>query len=118
MTGSIRVADLSTAPQTPEDVSLFVEDGKYVFRVNDAAIYTYDKDDVGRSNCDGECAKMWPPVVASSKARPVGDWTLIKRADSSRQWAYKGKPIYTYSQDQPGQEGGDGVHGVWHIVKP
>jgi predicted lipoprotein with Yx(FWY)xxD motif len=110
--------DLSTAPQMPEDVSLFVEDGKFVFRSNDATIYTYDRDGVGRSNCNGECARMWPPVVASSKARPIGDWTLFTRADSSKQWAYKGKPVYTFSQDQVGENNGDGVDGVWHIVKP
>jgi predicted lipoprotein with Yx(FWY)xxD motif len=112
------VAELSSAPQMPEDVALFLEDGKYVFRANDATLYTYDKDRAGHSNCNGECAKKWPPVIASSKARPIGDWTLIRRADSSRQWAYKGRPLYVFSQDQPGQSKGDGVGGAWHIVKP
>jgi predicted lipoprotein with Yx(FWY)xxD motif len=112
------VADLKSAPQMPEDVSLFIEEEKYVFRVNDATVYTYDKDGVGRSNCSAECAKTWPPVIASSKARPIGDWTIIARADSSRQWAYKGKPLYTFSQEQAGQKNGDGIDGVWHVVKP
>jgi predicted lipoprotein with Yx(FWY)xxD motif len=114
----VGAAELSTAPQTPEDVSLFVEDGKYVFRSNDATIYTYDKDVAGHSNCNGECAMTWPPVLASPKAVPIGDWTIIKRADSSRQWAYKGKPLYTFAQDEAGEKSGDGVEGAWRVVKP
>jgi predicted lipoprotein with Yx(FWY)xxD motif len=114
----VEAAELSTAPQTPEEVSLFVEDGKYVFRSNDATIYTYDRDVIGHSNCNGECAVTWPPVLASQKAGPIGNWTIITRADSSRQWAYKGKPLYTFAQDDPGEKSGDGAQGAWHVVKP
>jgi predicted lipoprotein with Yx(FWY)xxD motif len=45
------------------------------------------------------------------------DWTVITREDGSKQWAYKGKPLYLWIKDQkPGDKTGDGVNKVWHIV--
>jgi predicted lipoprotein with Yx(FWY)xxD motif len=36
------------------------------------------------------------------------------------QWAYKGKPLYTFAKDtKPGDTTGDGfLNGAWHIAKP
>jgi predicted lipoprotein with Yx(FWY)xxD motif len=35
-----------------------------------------------------------------------------------RQWAYAGKPLYLYDDDdKPGDAEGDGEGGVWHVVK-
>ena len=45
-----------------------------------------------------------------------GDWSVVKRDDGSSQWAYKGKPVYTYAKDTAGKATGDGVGGVWHLV--
>ena len=66
-------------------------------------LYTFDHDTmVGMSHCEGECAQMWPPLIAPKAAKPAGDWSLVTREDGSRQWAYRTKPLYTYSKDQPG----------------
>jgi Uncharacterized protein conserved in bacteria len=47
-----------------------------------------------------------------------GDWTIVARDDGSKQWAFKGKPVYKYSKDtKPGAMTGDGFNGVWHAVK-
>jgi predicted lipoprotein with Yx(FWY)xxD motif len=27
------------------------------------------------------CVALWPPVLADAKAKPVGDWSIIKRSD-------------------------------------
>ncbi|MEP7244984.1 MAG: hypothetical protein ABI885_15065, partial [Gammaproteobacteria bacterium] len=67
---------------------------------------------------DAVCAMTWPPVTAPSTASTVGHWKAIERTDKSRQWAYKGKPVYTYARDRPGQITGDGVDGLWHVVNP
>ena len=108
-----------TLPQTPADVSLFVEDGKVIFRVGESkSIYVYDLDRSGVPTCNGQCARMWLPVIASDGSKPVGDWTLVARADRSQQWRYRNRPIYTYVPDQPGQTTGDGIDGVWHVVTP
>ncbi len=42
-------------------------------------------------------------MAAPRTATPFGDWSLIPRPDGGTQWAYKDKPLYTYSQDRPGQ---------------
>src|SRR6185437_5494194 len=42
----------------------------------------------------------WHPVRASALARPVGDFTILDRKGyGTRQWAYKGEPLYTYAGD-------------------
>ncbi len=49
------------------------------------------------------CVQVWPPALAASDAKPVGKWTLIKRHDGAKQWAYDGYPLYTSMLDrQPG----------------
>jgi predicted lipoprotein with Yx(FWY)xxD motif len=62
-------------------------------------IYTYDKDVGGKSFCNGECARFWLPVAADAGAKPTGQWSIITREDGSKQWAYKGQPIYTFVKD-------------------
>lgn len=107
------------APLTPIEVSVFIEDQRFVFKAEDArAIYCFDNDGTGRSNCNGTCAMTWQPVLAPQNARPLGDWTVVVRADGSKQWAYKGKPVYTFAHDAPGQTKGEGIHGLWHVVRP
>ena len=81
-------------------------------------VYTFDKDQPGVSNCYGECATHWPPVMAGRDAQPCGHMTLVTRSDGQRQWAYNGKPLYTYHDDMVrGDVEGDNVGGVWHVVK-
>lgn len=84
-------------------------------------LYTFDKDATpGKSVCNGPCAKNWPPLMAAADAKPMGDWTVITRDDGSKQWAYKGKPLYGWVKDQkPGDTTGDGfLNGAWHVAKP
>jgi predicted lipoprotein with Yx(FWY)xxD motif len=110
---------LGTMPQTPADVSLFIEDGKYVFRVGESqSIYIYDRDKAHVSTCVDECSRLWPPVIASQESNALSDWTLFKRADGSKQWCYRSRPLYTYAHDKPGQTSGDGLEGLWHLVTP
>jgi predicted lipoprotein with Yx(FWY)xxD motif len=91
-------------------------------------MYTYDKDEPGKSNCVDECAKVWPPVLAADNAKPTGEWSIVTRADGSRQWAFRGKPFYTYTKEAPtsmgmgmgmasGTANGHDVDGVWHIFE-
>lgn len=91
--------------------------------VNDAGltVYTFDNDVAGsgKSSCNGACSTLWPAVMAAADAKPNGDMTLVTRDDGSKQWAYKGKPLYRYSADaKPGDKMGDNYKNVWHMVKP
>ena len=82
-------------------------------------LYTYDKDEAGKSNCYDECAVNWPPYMAAADAVAEGEWTIVDRTDGSKQWAYEGKPIYLWIQDKaPGDVTGEGKgDGTWHVVK-
>ena len=83
------------------------------------SLYVYDRDPVGGSVCVGQCASRWPPVAAPQDAHQIGDWTPIRRPDGSLQWAYKGKPVYTFSGDTAaGQTNGAGLGGVWRLLVP
>ena len=84
-------------------------------------VYTFDRDKAnsGKSVCNDDCAKNWPPVHAGADAKGDGDYSVIERDDGSKQWAYKGLPLYTFVKDkQPGDTTGDNVREAWHIVKP
>ena len=87
---------------------------------NDAGmtLYTFDKDAAGKSACNGPCAGNWPPLMATADAKASGDWSIVTRDDGGKQWAYKGKPLYTWSKDtKPGDMTGDGFNSVWHVAK-
>jgi predicted lipoprotein with Yx(FWY)xxD motif len=80
-------------------------------------LYAFDKD-ASKSSCSGPCAGIWPPLLVTGDAKASGDWSIVARDDGSKQWAFKGKPLYHYSKDQkPGDMTGDGFNGVWHAVK-
>ena len=84
-------------------------------------LYVFDKDaaGAGKSACNGDCAMNWPPLLAAASDKASGDYSIITRDDGSRQWAYKGKPLYRWAKDQkPGDVTGDGVKNVWHAAKP
>ena len=83
-------------------------------------LYTFAKDMPGVSNCNDNCAKNWPPLTAAADAKPMGDWTIITRADGTKQWAYKGMPLYKWIKDgKPGDASGDGMgQGAWKVAVP
>lgn len=108
----------SALAQTPAPAK--VADGVLV-GTNGMTLYTFDRDQAGsgKSVCNGQCAALWPPLSASADAKGSGDWTVIARDDGSRQWAYKGKPLYFWVKDtKPGDKTGDGVNNVWKLAKP
>ncbi|MHC8384641.1 COG4315 family predicted lipoprotein [Pseudomonas sp. LB3P14] len=81
-------------------------------------VYTYDKDAGGKSMCNGECAEYWPPMMAPAGAKADGKWSTIKRDDGKMQWAYDGKPLYTFQKDKkPGDMVGDNMKDVWHVMR-
>ncbi|MDZ5458846.1 hypothetical protein SM757_19880 [Azohydromonas lata] len=88
---------------------------------NGMTLYTFDKDAAGsgKSVCNGPCATNWPPLMAAADAKADGDWSVVTRDDGSKQWAYKGKPLYYWTKDgKPGDRTGDGFNQVWHTATP
>ena len=121
---SLAIAPMAFAQSAPEGVKTATIHGSTVFvSARGTALYTLDNDSAGKSACNGQCAKIWPPLAAGQAAHDMGPWTVITRADGTRQWAYMGKPIYNFVRDKdPGDAKGDnfgpaGTH-VWHVVRP
>lgn len=109
--GAARAAE----PAKPMDTAM----GKVLTDPKGMTLYTFDNDKAGTSACYDACAQNWPPLAAPGDAAASGDWSVISRTDGSRQWAYKGKPLYLWIKDaKPGDTTGDGVKGVWHVAKP
>ena len=66
-----------------------------------------------------QCATLWPPLMAATGASASGDWSIVTRDDGSKQWAYKGKPVYYWSKDQKaGDRTGDGVANARRLARP
>jgi predicted lipoprotein with Yx(FWY)xxD motif len=81
-------------------------------------LYYWDQDKAGKSTCNATCAQNWPPLLAGTDARPVGNFTVITRDDGTKQWAYKGRPLYYSKRDEnPGEMMGESVNG-WHAISP
>ena len=59
------------------------------------------------------------PFAPAADAKAFGDWSLVTRDDGKTQWAYKTKPLYSFSKDsKPGDVTGDDYNHVWHIAAP
>jgi len=91
-------------------------------------LYRFDKDSAKppTSNCAGECAQQWPPVLATPgtpltvegvEQEAVG---TINRSDGTIQLTLGGWPVYRFSGDpQPGATSGQGNgDGEWAAVTP
>jgi predicted lipoprotein with Yx(FWY)xxD motif len=112
---------LSAAPSFAAEPAMVMDSsmGKIYSDSSDMTLYTFDKDEMGKSNCYDQCAVNWPPFVPAADAMAEGDWTIIERTDGTKQWAYDGKPLYTFIQDKkPGDMTGEGKgNGTWHVAK-
>ena len=88
-------------------------------------LYRFDKDSASppASNCEGACAKLWPPVLVGTQISLTGVnralLGTIKRADGTVQLTLHGWPLYRYAGDSaPGNVNGEGIGGVWFAVRP
>ncbi|MCP2075301.1 UNVERIFIED_ORG: putative lipoprotein with Yx(FWY)xxD motif [Pseudomonas lini] len=83
-------------------------------------LYTFANDKDGRSVCNDKCAQNWPPLMVEGEAKPSGKWTVITRDDGKKQWAYDGKPLYTFIMDKKEGDmtGDEKMDGAWKIAKP
>ncbi len=85
-------------------------------------LYWFVPDTSTKSNCNGACAKYWPPMKGPATAGTgvTGKLGTITRSDGSMQATYNGHPLYTYVADTAsGQAKGNGLNlsgGVWHEV--
>lgn len=71
---------------------------------NSRTLYTSKLDPPGKSACEDSCLKTWRPLLGGAVSQPRGDWTIVTRSDKTRQWAFRGKPLYTYIDDLEADE--------------
>ncbi|MGR8007072.1 SCO0930 family lipoprotein [Streptomyces hypolithicus] len=124
-TGAADAADV--APRAAGQLAVWDSKklGKVVTDSSGFTLYRFDKDTASppKSNCDGDCAKAWPAVLAGDAKAPAGaDASMmgeVTRADGSRQLTLGGWPMYRFAKDtKPGDAKGQGVGGTWFASAP
>ncbi|MEU0032902.1 hypothetical protein [Streptomyces sp. NPDC006333] len=84
-------------------------------------LYTFDRHHDSRSLHTGETVR-WPPLPAEPHHdEPMKKWTHITRNDGTMQWAYDGKPLYTFVKDRKTANttgDGDGMNDVLPPARP
>ena len=84
------------------------------------ALYYWNAEKDFKIHCKGSCAKLWPPLVARSRAavpaHVAGTFGTIKRPDGRIQVTYNRRPVYTYVHEGPTQVLCDDVGG-WFVVR-
>jgi predicted lipoprotein with Yx(FWY)xxD motif len=106
---------------TPPGPGIRAVAGGHLVDARGMALYTRDRDvrGSGKSGCDYPCDKLWPPAYAPAGAVADGDYSLVERTDGTRQWAWRGWPLYRYAEDEAaGEAKGDGYRKAWHLAKP
>jgi len=93
--------------------------GTYLTDPSGKALYTYNADTSGVSNCTGSCLAAWPAYVDSGATTglPTDVGTITRSDDSKVQYTYKGMPLYYFASDSTGQVTGNGV-GNFTVAKP
>jgi predicted lipoprotein with Yx(FWY)xxD motif len=82
--------------------------------VEGKTLYTADVEQDGRILCTEACTSFWDPIGASaseadSAATDLGlDLGVTSRPDGGEQLTFEGLPLYTFTEEGPGQLDGDG----------
>ncbi len=93
---------------------------------NGMTLYGLVKEKARLTTCLEDCAKNWPPLylMTDKPNAPLGlegKLDKVKRLppDHQMQVTYKGQQLYYWSRDKlPGDKTGNGIGGIWHVVKP
>jgi predicted lipoprotein with Yx(FWY)xxD motif len=101
--------------------------GPIVTNRDGMTLYRFDKDVAKpepKSNCDGDCAAKWPPLLVPDGAKfelngldssMVG---TVTRSDGTKQVTIGSWPVYLFSGDKKSCDiNGQGLGGVWFAVK-
>jgi predicted lipoprotein with Yx(FWY)xxD motif len=100
--------------------------GDVLFDSDGQAIYYFDKESGSKSECYGECAEAWPPVLTKGEPQAgagiqQGLLGTTQRDDGTTQVTYDGHPLYLYAHEGPNQVTCHDVSefgGLWLAVEP
>ena len=109
------------------------EDGTLISGANNRTLYVFKPDEKSTpaheklSTCNGACAAVWPPVLATTTPAVSGKANaaligLTTRSDGTKQVTYNGMPLYYYAADtKAGQATGNHLKdgfGLWLGMLP
>jgi predicted lipoprotein with Yx(FWY)xxD motif len=126
---SIFLITICTAVEsiTEYSINLVVNDtlGTYLVNQTGFTLYYFMDDAPGNntSSCYENCSDTWPPFyeenLTVAKGLKPADFSVINRTDGSKQIAYKGWPLYFYSNDiKPGEVNGQNMGELWQVINP
>ena len=110
---------------SPGDTVMIVQrsDLGYVLAMaNGLVVYTYGKDTKGGPpTCTNACAALWPAVtgipMTNSGEKLPGTLGVVTAANGAKQITYNGYPLYFFKSEKPLATTGNGVDGLWHVIK-
>jgi predicted lipoprotein with Yx(FWY)xxD motif len=110
---------------SPGDTVLIVQKSSlgYVLALaNGDVVYTYGNDKQGGSpTCTSSCAALWPAVtgipMTNAGEKLPGTLGVVSAANGAKQITYNGYPLYVFKSGKPLATTGQGVDGLWHVIK-
>ena len=110
-------------PNVPAQFAIAqVTTGRILTTIDGFSVYTSDKDQPNKSNCDMVCTREWTPVPAAERAQAQGEFSILVRSPGIRQWAFRKKPLYRHNSVERlvSLDGSDlpGWHNVYTQVAP
>ena len=112
-------ADRQTVVKTAKNAKLH---STILVTLGGRTLYSLSAERNGKFICsDTTCLAVWKPLRVPRATTPAGvtSLSLVTRPDHTRQVAYKGGPLYTFTGDKhAGQVNGNGFRdvGVWRPV--
>ena len=96
--------------------------GQIIVEASGYVVYTYAKDPKGGTpTCTGSCNTIWAPVIGVPQVTQgvtiPGNFAVVTTPSGKKQVTYNGKPLYTYKAAGPLVTTGNGIGGVWYVVK-
>jgi len=120
----VAIPAIATAQAPTVEVARHDDLGPMLVDSEGRTLYAFSNDSDGASNCLGDCAALWPPLLLT-EGEPAGGGGvagllgLIVRSEGGRQATYNGRPLYRYAQDvNPGDTNGQGMANAWYVVHP
>jgi predicted lipoprotein with Yx(FWY)xxD motif len=98
--------------------------GRVLVGPHGRTVYLFTADKGSKSTCYGQCAGVWPPLIAAKPTTGAGlsasKLGTTKRKDGKLQVTYGGHPLYYFAPDKKaGDIHGQGVvhfGGAWWVV--
>lgn len=110
---------------TPGETVLIVQKSSlgYVLALaNGDVVYTYGNDKKGGPpSCTSSCAATWPAVtgvpMTNAGEKLPGTLGVVTMSNGGKQITYNGYPLYIFKSEKPLATTGEGVGGLWHVIK-